>query len=315
MDFEVEKIARTVKFNQAQWKAAHNSVERSETIFEQLDPNDGKCGGIELDFVVDPTSVNILNTKEEAEKLTETEKEKYEGWRFAVQHGEKYDSKNAPMHDVLRSLRKWSKEHEGHDVVTIFLDLKGGGAYYGDHHHFVSQLDGAIDWGLGSDIIFAPKDLQKDASSLLEGARKYGWPSLEQLQNKFILVISGSDTDKPVRERRDIYCETDPHLRLCFVDIDQRGCNPKKENCNIHHPHYNKGDRVFVNIQLGNNHWSQLGRDAGNNGFVTRVWKANKQADWDEAKRAQINFIATDKIRHYKWAAVSPSCESNFVVL
>lgn len=249
--------------------------------------------------------MNILNTKAEAEKLDEKEKELYEGWRFAVQHEEKYDSKNSPMHEVLRSLSLWSKDHVNHPVVSIYLDLKGGGAYYGDHLHFVSQLDSAIKWGLGRERIFAPADLQKDAPTLLEGVRKYGWPTLQELQNKFVLVISGSDNDPPVRERRNIYSSTEPLYRLCFVDIDQRGCEPKNNNCDINHPHYQKGDRVFVNIQLGNNNWRQLGKDAYANGFVSRVWKANKKEDWDEARKAQIHFIATDKIRNHKWAAVN----------
>ena len=97
-------------------------------------------------IITDPTSVNILNTKEEADKLNEVEKQAYEGWRFAIQHGEKYDSKNAPLHDVFRSLRKWSEDHPSHHVVTICLDLKGGAAYHGDHGHFVNQLDSAIKW-------------------------------------------------------------------------------------------------------------------------------------------------------------------------
>ena len=49
---EKDESAFLQRYNHVQWKAAHNSVEREETIFEQLDPHDGMCGGIELDFVV-----------------------------------------------------------------------------------------------------------------------------------------------------------------------------------------------------------------------------------------------------------------------
>ena len=64
---------------------------------------------------------------------------------------------------------------------------------------------------------------------------------------RFILVISGSDTDAPVRQRRNTYSSTDPSSRLCFVDIDQRGCEPKSHNCDINHPHYQK---VFLYLLL-----------------------------------------------------------------
>lgn len=41
-----------IRYNSVQWKAAHNSVERRESLFDQLYPSIGNCGAVELDFVV-----------------------------------------------------------------------------------------------------------------------------------------------------------------------------------------------------------------------------------------------------------------------
>ena len=64
----------SVRYNEAQFKAAHNSVDRAESVTQQLDtdpdkPHQGGCRGVEFDVVLDPASI------------------KTDTWRFGVQHG------------------------------------------------------------------------------------------------------------------------------------------------------------------------------------------------------------------------------------
>lgn len=61
-------------------------------------------------------------------------------------------------------------------------------------------------------------------------------------------MLSGSDKEEETRERREKYSSTNPKSRLCFVDIDQRGCNPQNQNSDINHPHYQKVSFFIVVI-------------------------------------------------------------------
>jgi len=302
----------TVRYNEVQWKAAHNSVERSETIFEQIEFMDGNCGAIELDFIIDPKSVNVLGTEGEHAKMSEEEIEKYNGWRFSVQHHLRYRENAAIMTDVFSGLKKWSIEHPDHTVLTVHLDMKQ--AHVGTDTDFVKQIDEAVVWGLGRDRLFTPGDLMKDACNLVEGAKKYGWPTLQELKNKFIIVITGADAmpgglSSHVRKRRQIYASTEPQNRMCFVDIDQRACSHHAglNNDDFDNPYYkDQTDRVFLNIQLGNHDWEKLGKETYKSGWmISRLWKANNERDWIAARKAKIHLIATNQIRNHPWASIS----------
>ena len=67
------------------------------------------------------------------------------------------------------------------------------------------------------------------------------------------------------------------------------------------------GHRVFVNIQYGSKGWKELAMQATQGNYVTRVWKANSNWDWQQCVESNINLIATDKIRFYSWASFSSS--------
>jgi len=282
-----------VPYNQAQFKAAHNSIDRDESLYEQLEwkadePFQGGCRGVELDIVADPDK---LGANDE--------------WRFAVQHGGAFDAESPSLRSCLKEIRKWSDEHPGQGVITIHVDLKDG-ACQGDPKLFPSKIDGIVAEELGKDRIFKPSELQRDAPNLLEGARQYGWPTLGELRGRFILCFSGEDSSKVVLEHKRVYATTDPPERLAFVDADMRNAYSTGTDAGyIENEYYNEGWRVFVNLQRGRPGWLLLGKRAHEvGGFVTRAWRCNTEESWQDALSAGVNIISTDRITGHNWARV-----------
>ena len=283
-----------LSYNQAQWKAAHNSIDRKETLAEQLEwnaaePARGGCRGIELDLVLDPDSVKPGG-----------------GWVFGVQHGGAFRPDTPRLADCLRQVRSWIGAHPRHGVITLHLDLKRE-ATQGEDGVFVKEIDGLLAKELGRERIFTPAGLKRGEATLLAGARK-GWPTLAELRGKLILVFSGEDLDEPVARRRRAYAATAPGERLCFVDLDQRaGAVGGFDECDIKSPYFQEGSRVFLNLQLGRKDWTGLARAAHAQGFVTREWRANTEDSWRESRAAAINVLSTDRIQGEAWATVGPA--------
>jgi hypothetical protein len=279
------KPTGSLRYDEVQFKAAHNSIDREESLAEQLEAG---CRGLELDLVQDPARAGAGG-----------------GWVFGVQHGGAFRPETPRLERCLAEIRAWAGAHAGHDVVTVHLDLKRE-ATLGDDAIFAKEIDAALAKGLGKDNIFTPALLRRDAATLLEGARKHGWPALRDLRGKFILVFSGGDGEEPVARRRRAYLAA-PGERLAFVDLDQRAAGQAgADECDIEGPYYAEGSRVFINIQLGRRDWERLARGARGRGFVTREWKANDEDAWRRAIEAGVNVLSTDRIRGHAWASVGP---------
>jgi hypothetical protein len=181
-------------------------------------------------------------------------------------------------------------------VVTVSLDLKNAP---GDDATYTQKIEQTFTETLGAGNLYTPGMLQGNAATLLAGARANGWPTIDKLRDKFILVFTGSDSDSKVARRR-AYLSQDTKKRLAFVDIDQRkaGNDPNK-------PPYTDGNRVFISIEFGSTGWCELAvkaRAAG--GFATRVYVLNNESNWNEAQRKAINILVTDKVSNHSWAKV-----------
>lgn len=293
--FSSAVLPQDPRYNEVQFKAAHNSIDREESLTAQLDwdpkePANGGCRGLELDIVQDPKLAGPGDT-----------------WVFGVQHGGPYTPQTPGLARCLREVRQWADAHPGHDVITIHIDLKEE-ATLGDDKVFAAQIDRVFAGELGKERILAPFQLERDAPTLLEGIKRHGWPSLKDLRGKFIIIFSGGDGDEPVARRRRAYFTTSRRDRLAFVDLDQRAAGAKGgDECDIKSSYYQEGWRVFVNIELGRKDWARLGREARRQGFVTREWKANDEASWRAAREAGINILSTDRIRNHLWATVGPT--------
>jgi hypothetical protein len=271
-------------YNRVTQKGSHNSIDRNETLpealqFDPAQPYQAGCRNVELDLAL---SSEFLGPND--------------NWASSVQHDSTYNWKNTTLVDDLTILRNWARANPNHDVVTVVMDLKNAP---GDDATYARKVEEQFVQALGRENIFAPGDLQRGAATLLAGARQFGWPTLTQLKNKFILVFSGADGDSSVRRRRE-YLSADTSNRLAFVDWDQRtaGNDPSKAP-------YTNGNRVFININYGRSGWCDLAVRAQNvTGFATRAWVENDSTSWRAAQAASVNILSTDKVKNNSWAFV-----------
>ena len=126
---------------------------------------------------------------------------------WSVHHDEYQGRADAQLVEYLRHLRMWSRFEARHDVITISLDLK---AQARNRRQF---LAGSTPPSRSSSVVtgFTPAELMGSASSLVAGAMASGWPTLEELRGRFILVLSG---DEPTKAS---YAGSGRN-RLCFAD-------------------------------------------------------------------------------------------------
>jgi len=288
---EPERAPGRLRWNEVCFKAAHNSVDRAEPIPRQLDwdpavPHDGGCRGVELDIVMDPSRTGPGDD-----------------WVFGVQHGGAFKASSPRLDECLRLVRAWSTAHPGHDPIAIHIDIKVE-ATLGDDADFCAKIDACLDRELERERIFTPQDLRRRHGSLLEAIDARGWPTVETLRDKFIIVFSGGDLDGPVGRRRRAYLEKG---HIAFVDLDQRAAGASGgDECDIRNPYYNEGNRVFLNVELGRKDWTRLAREGSKRGFMVRVWKANDAESWKRSLDARIHIVSTDRITGSPWATVGP---------
>jgi len=264
------------RYNEVTFKASHNSYLRSERpVVTQLahssaQPHQGGCRGLELDLHL---SGDL--------------------WEWSISHIGPYEgSTDRQFGAYLRLLDRWSARSPGHDVITISLDLKGKPH---DLRAFPYYLDEYIRTHMGEERIFAPDALRGSHDSLVAGAMKNGWPSLDELRGKFILCLSGNEKSKTRYAAG--------RGRLCFADRKLSFDDVKKKK-----PDDKRGDRVFFNFDLDPiRPWkTQLERFFRRRGFVTRGYTLNDGVIWNKAIEWKVNLLATDKVRNHSWATVGP---------
>lgn len=271
-------------YNKSQQKGSHNTEQRDETLPEALHFDRSKpyqAGVRNLEF--DLTLSNIYLGPDD-------------DWASTLQHDGAYDWKKATLRDALLILHNWHLANPGHEVVTVSLDLKDAA---GDDATYTRKIEQTFFETLGRENLYTPGMLQDNAATLLAGARAQGWPTIDKLKDKFILVFTGEDSNAAVARRRR-YLSQDTKQRLAFVDIDQRtaGYDPNK-------PPYTDGNRVFISIAFGSRDSCELAlRAQAAGGFATRAYTLNSQSSWDAALRAAVNILATDKVRDHSWAKV-----------
>lgn len=276
--------------DRVQFKAAHNSIDRRESLIQQLEwdprePFQSGCRGLELDLVQ-----TRLPNDPEAE------------WKFIVRHGF-FGGTSLAFEQCLLDLRRWSGKHENHDPIVVHLDIKSY-MVLGDDALFPQKLDDILERCIGRDRVYAPGDLMSrgDAGpvmNLLAGARR-GWPTLKALCGRFLFVISGDETNERVHRRKREYAGKEPPRRLAFVDIDQRLSGRRLGG------ELTRGDRVVVNLHFGCEGWRDLAVRAHRDCMLTRIWVANSRDAFHGALAAGVNVVSTDKVREHSWAAVGP---------
>jgi hypothetical protein len=263
-------------YSHVSFKASHNSVDRDEIpITHQLRNPSGRqpfqagCRGLELDI-------------HDAPNL----------WEWSVSHLGPYSgAANHQLSGYFRLLREWSNVHGNHEPVLLTIDVK---SMTKSRTSFPREFDDLLRRTLGKDRLYTPMELQGTAPDLVRGARDNGWPTVDELQNRFIVCLSGDEAVKKTY--------SGARNRLAFADVRVGGA--------IRRPSVNKGDRVFLNYKVGQANWERDARHfAPYDAFVFRLFGIDDEATWARALDARVNVLSTDRVRKYSWATATGTKE------
>lgn len=258
----------SLPYNQVSMKGSHNSYQRDEPFIEQIlfdskKPYNSGCQAVELD-------------------IAQSDREGENEW--SVGHAVVYVKAYRQLSLFLGELKKYHTDTPRHDVVTLYLDIKGA------QDDFIQKLDAYILRFLDSPM-YTPGELMGKESNLSMGAKKNGWPTLTQLKGKFIVVLTGEE------EYKSRYAKTEPKKRLCFADKDfDADQKPVSQT------------RVFFNYHLYSsekNKWCPVFREAaGRANAIIRGYELDGKQLWNDALDCGCHILATNQIRGSEWARV-----------
>lgn len=90
---------------------------------------------------------------------------------------------------ALTDVRRWSDEHPGHDVITIYLDKKQ--PWSPDRRPV--DLDRLIFSIFPRSQVFTPELMRGEHPTLRRAAAAGAWPSLGELRGKVVFVLTGGE--------------------------------------------------------------------------------------------------------------------------
>ncbi|MBI4606755.1 MAG: hypothetical protein HY721_32730 [Planctomycetes bacterium] len=203
------------------------------------------------------------------------------GQPFAVFHvpGVDAGTNHGTLPECLRAVKGWSDAHRGHVPVFIFLEPKDE---YDDH-----KIEGRYD-ELETEVlsvwprerILAPDDVRRGSASLREAILERGWPGLDAVRGRAVLVLLDPGA------HREAYGRGRPALegRLFFVTS-----SPERADAAI----LSVNDPVAREAEI---------RDAVARGFIVRTRadaegeeaRANDRRKLEAALRSGAQLISTD---------------------
>lgn len=183
----------------------------------------------------------------------------------------------------LGAVASFTNAIEAHEVVTLWIDLKDPW----DDEHEPAQLDAALEAAFGDALVDGAQLLElaacSDAASVQAGLVDCGWPTLDDLRGRVLVVLTGGSG--ALRE----YHDGDGRRALvapAITSTDDAAQWP--------------GTAIF-NFSAADTAAAGAFVDAG---YVARVWDCNDEASWNAARDAGVHHIATDKVTVHEdpWA-------------
>lgn len=255
-----------VCYNQVRQKSSHNSYQRKEGLPGQA-----------LYWRIRSQEIDIHNSNNSS------------GWPqlnsdWYVYHAAVVDQGTSvnTLKDALMVLKSFQEAVPEHEVMTIWLDLKDD--FIPERNQTPESLDQLIIDYLGRDNIWGPPDLIGSSANLQSAIAEDQWPTLKNLQGKFIFGCTTGDLSSPSSVLNQ-YVENGvtANQRLCFV-----APQISKSNDITSHDY-----AVIFNLSSGNTKLAQEVFDAG---FVSRVYGLNSKDSWSTAWSSCANHLGTDKV-------------------
>ena len=203
----------------------------------------------------------------------------------------------------LEDVGNWHLSHSGHDPIIVFIDLKPRGANPTDGpfwrgNHKPTDLNNVLetfanDFLGGSNNLYKPDDLKGTFSTTREAAENENWPSLGNLNDKVIFVLTGrnSDLNEYVNDLKQINRQ-----QIAFIAV---GPDAFANNSNGYIPQginfTAEQEVVFYNLDDSRLNIAQT--YTSQRGFIARSYPGTVNAnEYGDQIFFKINNIAIDNI-------------------
>jgi Phosphoinositide phospholipase C, Ca2+-dependent len=272
---------QSLNYQHVSFKGSHNSYQQSASMSVQLtfdysDPSNYGCRGLELDIWRNP---NQMGTP----------------YLFTVGHT---SSDGPPLSSYFTDILNWHNANNNHDPVFITLDIKSSDTSKDPLSNFPGELDSYLTTYFGSDLIFTPGMVMANpGQSLAQNVMQSGFPTLSEMQNKFLFCLSGND------DWKSYYANDNIAQRLCFSDQDE-------SDSDKHLTPPTTGNIVVFNFHIYTRDidiWTKTVPLFKAKNYLVRVYEASSSDLWDASKNAGVTNIATDNITGTSWANVGPA--------
>lgn len=147
---------------------------------------------------------------------------------FKVLHTQDIDFRSNcfTLDDALAELAEWSQQHPQHLPILVTMNLSdrsiqlpGSVTPVPFNADALEQLDAQIAETLQQRLI-TPDEIRREASTLIEGIQKHGWPTLAESRGRYLFVIDDQSKGR-------IYAEDHPALRGRHLFVDSPPGQPE----------------------------------------------------------------------------------------
>jgi hypothetical protein len=263
--------AQDLRYDEVRQKSVHNCFQRHEGVLDQF-----------VYWRIRSFEVDIHASKPYEPALPGD-------WYVFHERWDSFTSVET-LSGFLRLLEAMRATVPGHEVVTVFLDLKNGLSARADATHSPAALDALLLRHLGASIL-TPAELLADARSL-QDAVAGGWPPLRDLRGRFLFVLTGREA------YLDGYAADDAQARARVAFVSRRIMRSSQVPGPSHVIFYNT-DRRHVG----------LAAEVRARGLVSRSYYIDSREAWRAARAARCHHIATDKVNSAEnpWSRTSGS--------
>lgn len=266
----------TLRYNEVQQKATHNSYDRDEPNFDQLVYH--RIRALEFDLHIGRSGESAVNGD------------------WYVYHADLPTQNNTNcfrLSDCLASVKSFHDTFPQHEVVTVFLDLKDNFDATG---HAPADLDALLLKTFDPKSILKPSDLLAacpTATNLKEAVTgACAWPMLKDLRGKIVFADTGGSSCDST-SKVNAYAGGTPGTRASFVAPDVNPSCPFLAYAPAH------PEVLFFNMDKDNMASAALVHDAG---LLSRVYYGgltgglDDQTSFERAKNFKTTFLATNKV-------------------
>lgn len=244
-----------------QQKSAHNAYERHEALIDQLVYH--RIRSLELDLHTGDTAGD-----------------------WFVYHDVPTATTCRLLSDCLRDVGAFVEAVPEHEVLTLWLDLKSD--WQEDQSPAI--LDGLLDEAFGSELL-TPIELMDacpDASNLHDAVSMCGWPTVDELRGRVIVMLTGGNLDPG--SKLGAYAQ-EGTVGFVAPSVQTAEDVAKPEHLAA----------AVLNVEVG---WEAGAQAALKNDYIVRVWGLNEEIRWQTAADLGVHHLATDKLNLHQdpWA-------------